>query len=87
MTRQHAPCGTYAASRRHYRLGEPLDDACAQAQRDYQNELRDRDPEYAERGRVRLARRNRAIRRLIELHAAEFAILEEDERLREEGES
>lgn len=84
MTRQHAPCGTYAASRRHYRLGEPLDDACAQAQRDYRNEVRTASPE---RDRARLRRRNRAIRRLIELHAAEFAILEEDERLRDEGES
>ena len=28
-----APCGTPAAARRHHRRGEPLDEACRQAQR------------------------------------------------------
>lgn len=32
-----APCGTYAAAARHARNGEPLDDACRKARRDYQN--------------------------------------------------
>ena len=27
------PCGTYAAARRHRRAGEPLDEACAEAER------------------------------------------------------
>lgn len=29
------PCGTYAAWTRHYRNGEPIDDACAEAHRIY----------------------------------------------------
>ena len=33
--REPAPCGTYAAARRHQRRGEPLDDACAEALREY----------------------------------------------------
>lgn len=37
--RQPAPCGTYAAYRRHQRKGEPIDDACRQAYTDYQREL------------------------------------------------
>jgi hypothetical protein len=31
MSAQLSPCGTYAAGRRHYRHGEPLDDACREA--------------------------------------------------------
>ena len=37
-----APCGTYAAAGRHKRRGEPLDDACRQARRDYQNDQKKR---------------------------------------------
>ena len=33
-----APCGTYAAYRRHLRHGEPIDEACQQAYTDYQRE-------------------------------------------------
>ncbi len=33
MARELAPCGTPAAARRHWRNGEPLDDACLQASR------------------------------------------------------
>lgn len=33
--RQLKPCGTYAAWTRHYRRGEPIDDACALALRIY----------------------------------------------------
>lgn len=42
------PCGTHAAYRRHKRAGEPIDDACQAAYRDYETE-------YAQK---RLARRN-----------------------------
>lgn len=31
MTRPLAPCGTDAAYQRHYRRGEPIDDACREA--------------------------------------------------------
>ena len=33
-----APCGTRAAAARHRRRGEPLDERCKQAERDYQNQ-------------------------------------------------
>ncbi len=33
MGRELAPCGTAAAARRHWRNGEPLDEACLQAAR------------------------------------------------------
>ena len=33
-----APCGTRAAAARHRRGGEPLDERCKQAERDYQNQ-------------------------------------------------
>lgn len=35
--RAPAPCGTRSAAARHRRNGEPIDDACAQAERDYMN--------------------------------------------------
>lgn len=36
--RELAPCGTTAAARRHYRLGEPLDEACRNAERREKND-------------------------------------------------
>lgn len=35
MPRPKAPCGTYAAYRRHLRLNESVDDACRAAQREH----------------------------------------------------
>lgn len=43
------PCGTYAAWRRHYDAGEPIDEACARAAREY----------WAERKRVQKAKREK----------------------------
>lgn len=40
MPRPPAPCGTFAAYRRHKRKGEPVDDACQQACNDEQAERR-----------------------------------------------
>jgi len=37
-----APCGTPAAYRRHKRRGEPIDDACREAENARQRELRAR---------------------------------------------
>lgn len=37
MARELKPCGTVAAARRHRRRGEPLCDACRQAERDQKN--------------------------------------------------
>lgn len=37
--RQVAPCGTYAAARRHQRNGEELDPACAEALREHNAEM------------------------------------------------
>ena len=37
MARELKPCGTAAAARRHRRSGEPLCDACRQAERDQKN--------------------------------------------------
>lgn len=37
MARPRAACGTFSAYKRHKRLGEPVDDACAQAARDQKN--------------------------------------------------
>jgi len=42
LARQLSPCGTPAATRRHYRRGEPIDDACRTAERQ----------RWAERNRV-----------------------------------
>lgn len=36
--RKLAPCGTYAAYRRHQRRGEPIDDACRDAYNAHQRE-------------------------------------------------
>lgn len=44
------PCGTYAAYRRHYDAGEPVDQACADAAREY----------WAERKRVQRVNRESA---------------------------
>lgn len=38
MARSPAPCGTFTAYKRHKRLGEPVDGACAQAARDQVND-------------------------------------------------
>lgn len=34
-----APCGTYAAYRRHQRNGEPVDEACREAYNAHQREM------------------------------------------------
>lgn len=38
-----APCGTYSAYRRHLRRGEPVDEACRQAQKDRDKGRRKKD--------------------------------------------
>jgi hypothetical protein len=43
-TRDLMPCGTEAAARRHYRHGQPLDGACADAARRAHNERIGSDP-------------------------------------------
>ena len=43
--RKPAPCGTYAAFRRHERHGEPIDDACRVAYNVHQRQMyRQRSP-------------------------------------------
>jgi hypothetical protein len=81
------PCGTYGAFQRHVKRGEDPDQACVDARNAYVAEMRRNNPNYLKSDKRRLDLRNRAIRRLIELHAADFAILQEDEwnKAREEG--
>ena len=64
-----APCGTTAAYQRHRRYGEPIDDACRQAQTDAARAWRDNN--RAALGRRRRAN-DRALRLLAELHPQEF---------------
>lgn len=40
MSRPLDPCGTISARSRHLRNHEPVDDACAQAWRDYKNQVK-----------------------------------------------
>lgn len=44
MARELKPCGTPAAARRHWRLGEELCDACREADRQYQRDRRGGGP-------------------------------------------
>lgn len=67
-----APCGTTAAYQRHRRYGEPIDDACRQAQTDAARAWRDNN--RAALGRRRRAS-DRALRRLAERHPGEFTAL------------
>lgn len=72
MSRQDAPCGTRAAYARHRRRGEPIDQACRDAERAYHRE------HYAGmvaiRTRERLTRQE-ALEALAHRHPAEFARL------------
>lgn len=80
-----APCGTYAAYQRHHRearkLGvEPvIDDACAQAHRDYQDKWRKTRKHAVKNDPTSRANvRKEAINRLIQKHPEEFQQLKRD---------
>lgn len=45
VARELEPCGTVAAAKRHRRAGEPLDEACLQAERDEKNARAERKRE------------------------------------------
>lgn len=79
-TKTTAPCGTTAGYQTHKRRGqEPCAD-CRRAQRDAMREYRASKAEVRDREyRYGLAR-NRAIRRLIDLHPAQFDALLAQER-------
>lgn len=72
-------CGTYAAYQRHGRLGEPRDDACKDAARDYMRTFRADN----QRNRIRELEANeayrRALTRLRAKHRREFEALYLDE--------
>lgn len=52
MPKGNPPCGTQAAAKRHRRLGESMDEACLQAERDEKNGRK-----YAERAEAARAAR------------------------------
>lgn len=67
-----APCGTYAAEQRHRRRGEPVDEACRAARREYMSTYR-ADPEVQKRDRWWNATRVRALERLATEHPERLA--------------
>ena len=64
MSRDPAPCGSYAAAMRHRRNREPLDDACQVAVRNYMRAFRKSRPDVRDRDRWWVRTRNRALERL-----------------------
>jgi len=64
-----ADCGTYAGYQMHHKRGEPIDEACAQANRAYQQDYRHRKPEYY---RAFSRDRSTAYRELARRHREEF---------------
>lgn len=72
MTTPLAPCGTYAGYCRHYKRGEPIDEACRVARNEYVAERRAKDRGWHERGKRTAKIRNRALTRLAKAHPNEY---------------
>jgi len=66
-------CGTYGAAQRHRRRGEPLDQACKDARRDYMRDFRSRTGPGNDRWWVRTY--NTALRDLAAEYPERFAEL------------
>ena len=80
MSEETHPCGTLAASRRHHRHGEPLDDACLAAQKAHRKVMYQQEV-AAGRLPVKAAKRaakRAAISYLIESHFMEFELTYHD---------
>lgn len=65
------PCGTYGASQRHRRRGEPMCEPCRAAYNAYMKQFRGRSTDW----RIREAARKRALWQLADLHREEFGQL------------
>lgn len=72
MTAPLAPCGTYAGYTRHYKRGEPIDQACRIARNEYVAEHRAKDPGWGQRAKRTAKIRNRALARLAAAHPKEY---------------
>lgn len=72
MSAPLAPCGTYGAYSRHYKRGEPIDDACRVARNEYVAELRRTNRDSVQRSRRARRVRERALTRLEKSHPGEF---------------
>lgn len=70
-------CGTHRAAQHHRRMGQPLDEACKEADAAYMRDYRKNKQSDKSRERVRLrnAARGRALSRLAELHQIDYMIL------------
>lgn len=63
------PCGTQASAKRHRRLGEPMDEACLQAERDEKNGRVDaRRAESAQAARAAMPEPSDGVDRDVVLH-------------------
>lgn len=62
--RELQPCGTYAAYQRHWRKGEPIDEACRQAASGYTTRYRAGNPVAAERYKRDQQIRSQALQQL-----------------------
>jgi hypothetical protein len=70
-----AECGTRAAYLRHLKRGEPADEACLMANRDYRRRARALSPATRENDRWWTRTHNRALLRLAAEHPGRFAEL------------
>lgn len=66
------PCGTYARYQSHKRKGEPIDEDCDRANREYQEEWRSRGDRWRKRQTMATRARRHALNQLADLHPAEF---------------
>lgn len=69
------PCGTYAAYQRHYRRGQPIDQACRDANRRYMADWRSRDGGPQRYSRRYNRARSRALEALGRKHPGELTRL------------
>lgn len=72
-------CGTKDGPNDHVRGGTPLCEECKQVRREYQRDLRAKNPQLRERGRVYGQARTRALTRLSRLYPAVYLDLFSEE--------
>lgn len=72
MSAPLAPCGTHGAYSRHYKRGEPIDEACRVARNEYVAALRQKNRDINRRSKRTAKIRARALTRLEHAHPDEF---------------
>lgn len=74
------PCGTTAQYQQHVKNGEPVDDACRDANRSYHAQYRAQNPERVIRALATSRARGAALGRLAEMYPQQYEQLLAQER-------